>query len=86
MIKFGIIGCGRIGQRHAEHISKLGKLVSVCDIILTKAQMLADKYDAKFYSCANEFLNKSDIDVVAICSPNGLHYEHTILSLNNQNG
>ena len=47
MIKFGIIGCGRIGQRHAEHISKLGKLVSVCDIILTKAQMLADKYEAK---------------------------------------
>lgn len=84
MIKFGIIGCGRIGLRHAEHISKLGKLVSVCDIIQSKAQLLAEKHNSKYFTDANKLLLESDIDVVAICSPNGLHYEHTILSLNSQ--
>ena len=24
-IKFAIVGCGRIAQRHAEHISKVGE-------------------------------------------------------------
>ncbi len=37
-IGFGIIGCGRIAQRHAEHIHKRGKLVAVCDIVSEKAK------------------------------------------------
>jgi len=32
MISFGIIGCGRIAERHAVHISNQGRLMDVCDI------------------------------------------------------
>ena len=82
-IKFGIIGCGRIAQRHAKHISKLGELVSVCDIVFSKAQTLAKEYSAKAYQNVNEMLEKeSNIDVISICSPNGLHATHSIASLN----
>ena len=78
-IKFGIVGCGRIAQRHAKHISKLGELVSVCDIVFSKAQTLAKEYSAKAYQNINEMLeNESDIDVISICSPNGLHATHSI--------
>lgn len=82
-VKFGIIGCGRIAQRHAEHISKYGKLVAVCDIIKDKALALSGKYyGVKAYSNLDEFLsNEKDIDVVSLCSPNGLHAEHAIQSL-----
>ena len=31
-LKFAIIGCGRIAQRHAEHIKNQGELVAVCDV------------------------------------------------------
>lgn len=82
-IKFGIVGCGRIAQRHAKHISKLGELVSVCDIVFSKAQTLAKEYSAKAYQNVNEMLeNESNIDVISICSPNGLHATHSIASLN----
>ena len=82
-IKFGIVGCGRIAQRHAKHISKLGELVSVCDIVFSKAQTLAKEYSAKAYQNVNEMLeNESNIDVISICSPNGLHATHSIDSLN----
>ena len=82
-IKFGIVGCGRIAQRHAKHISKLGELVSVCDIVFSKAQTLAKEYSAKAYQNVNEMLEKeSNIDVISICSPNGLHATHSIASLN----
>ena len=85
MIKFGIIGFGRIGRRHAEHASKFGQLVSVCDINESNLKDASENYDCSTYIDINKFLteNKNRIDVVAICTPNGLHAEHSILSSNN---
>jgi predicted dehydrogenase len=81
-LKFGIIGCGRIAQRHAEHIQNTGSLVAVCDIEEQKATALAGKYHAKAYRQVDEMLKAhKDIDVVAVCSPNGLHAEHSIKAL-----
>jgi UDP-N-acetyl-2-amino-2-deoxyglucuronate dehydrogenase len=81
-INFAIIGCGRIAQRHAEHIQNNGKLVAVCDIDTQKANDLANKYQANaYYTIENLLKNEKNIDVVAICSPNGLHAEHTIQAL-----
>ena len=82
-IRFGIIGCGRIAQRHAEHIHERGKLVAVCDIVKEKAKTLAEKYGAKSYYRIEDLLAKEkNIQVIAICSPNGLHAEHSIQALN----
>jgi UDP-N-acetyl-2-amino-2-deoxyglucuronate dehydrogenase len=79
MIKFAIIGCGRIAQRHAEHIKNNGTLVAVCDIVEKKADALAQQYQAKAFYAIEDLLNAQlDIDVVAICSPNGLHAAHSI--------
>jgi len=80
-LKFAIIGCGRIAERHAEHISKQGKLVATCDIIPEKAKALADKHGAIAFDDPNEFCAKAGADVVAVCSPNGLHAEHSIKAL-----
>jgi len=79
MIKFAIVGCGRIAQRHAEHISKRGQLVAVCDVVEDKAKQLANTYGAKaFISYADMLANQPSIDVIAVCSPNGLHAQHAI--------
>jgi predicted dehydrogenase len=81
-LQFGIIGCGRIAQRHAEHIKNTGRLVAVCDILKDKATELAKKYEASAYETPEEmFKNHPGMDVVAICSPNGLHAEHSIKAL-----
>jgi UDP-N-acetyl-2-amino-2-deoxyglucuronate dehydrogenase len=78
-IKFAIVGCGRIAQRHAEHIHIYGELVAVCDTVVDKANSLALKYTAMAYSSIDEMLqNEKEIDVVAVCTPNGLHAEHGI--------
>ena len=37
LMRFAIVGCGRIALRHAEHIAKNGRLVAVCDIEKSKA-------------------------------------------------
>lgn len=82
MIQFAIIGCGRIAQRHAEHIHNVGKLIAVCDTIKEKAESLATTYNATAYTSIEDLLNAQlNIDVVAICSPNGLHAIHAIQCL-----
>jgi UDP-N-acetyl-2-amino-2-deoxyglucuronate dehydrogenase len=82
-IGFAIVGCGRIAQRHAEHIAKFGKLIASCDIVKEKSDVFRDTYGAKSYGSLDELLvNLEGIDVVSICSPNGLHAEHAIKCLN----
>ena len=81
-VKFGIVGCGRIAQRHAEHISNNGELSAVCDIDLDKASRLALLYGARVYQNIDDLLvSEKDLEIISICSPNGLHAEHTIKSL-----
>ncbi|WP_332732992.1 Gfo/Idh/MocA family protein [Flavihumibacter sp.] len=78
-LKFGIVGCGRIAQRHAEHINNKGVLVAVCDIVKEKADEMAGKYGAKaYYSIEDMLQSETAIDVIAVCSPNGLHAQHAI--------
>ena len=78
-LKFAIVGCGRIAQRHAEHINRLGILVAVCDIDTSKVTALATQYNANLYQSIDDLLhNEKGIDVVAICTPNGLHATHSI--------
>jgi len=81
-LSFAIIGCGNIARRHAEQIQTFGKLVAVCDIIRSKAEELGKKYDAEiFFSIEELFSNKKEIGVAVICTPNGLHAVHSIISL-----
>jgi len=81
-LKFSIVGCGRIAQRHAEHIQKLGELTGVCDIVAAKAKELAGKYKVPFFQDVDDLLKGSvEMDVVSVCSPNGMHAEHTIKAL-----
>jgi UDP-N-acetyl-2-amino-2-deoxyglucuronate dehydrogenase len=81
-IKFAIIGCGRIAQRHAEHINNFGQLIAVCDINKEKADSLGSKYQVNAYYHIEDLLKIGGFDVLAICSPNGLHAEHSIKGLN----
>jgi len=81
-LNFALIGCGRIGNRHAEHIQNHGSLIAVCDKDEDKAKSLASQYHTNFYTDIDKLLlAEKNIDVVSICTPNGLHAKHTIKSL-----
>jgi UDP-N-acetyl-2-amino-2-deoxyglucuronate dehydrogenase len=80
--KFGIVGCGRIAQRHAEHIVNAGILAAVCDTDPEQVKKLSEKYAVPGFSSLTEMLaGTPEMDVVAVCTPNGLHAEHSIEAL-----
>jgi len=82
-IKFAVIGCGHIGKRHAEMIQRNeeAQLVALCDI-KPKKELGIDSYNVPFFSNIEDLL-ASDIafDVLNVCTPNGLHTEHSIKGL-----
>ena len=79
---FAIIGCGSIAQRHAAHIGNVGKLVAVCDIVEEKAIALGKQYGASSYSSIEALLHgEKNLDVAVVCTPNGLHAQHSIQGL-----
>lgn len=81
-IKFALVGCGRIGQRHAQHISAKGILSAVCDSDPGKADALGRQYGAQAFQSIDELLNsEKHIDLVSICTPNGLHATHALKAL-----
>jgi predicted dehydrogenase len=82
-IKFAVVGCGHIGKRHAEMImgNPEAELVALSDNA-PKDNLGIEKYDVPFYRSIEELLNDGlDIDVVNICSPNGLHSSQASLAL-----
>ncbi len=82
LYKFAIIGCGRIAQRHAEQVARVGRLAGVCDILNERAEALAGQYEAApFYSLDSLLSSSLDFDIAVICTPNGLHAEHSIACL-----
>src|SRR3569833_2780277 len=81
-LHFAIVGCGRIAGRHAEHIQRLGKLQAVCDVVQEKADALGLEYGCNaYYSFDDMLANEKALDVVSICTPNGLHAAHAIAAL-----
>ena len=82
-IRFAVIGCGHIGKRHAEMISRNdeSELVALVDR-RERSELNLDTYEAPFFQTVEEMLaSVPDIDVVNVCSPNGFHEEHSLKSL-----
>ena len=77
---FAIIGCGVIANIHAAAIARVknAKLVGVYDFSSERTKEFADKYGCKAYKTQDELLKDSNIDVVNICTPSGLHYKQII--------
>ena len=82
-VRFAIVGSGHIGKRHAEMVRRNpeAQLVAMCDI-KPAADLGLNDLDVPFLSSIEElFASGIEFDVVSICSPNGLHGEHTLKAL-----
>lgn len=81
-IKFGIITTGMIANFHARSIQQdpRAELVAVCGHKNREStQEFAKKYDVKkVYMDYKAMAADPDIDAVCVCSPSGMHGEHTI--------
>ena len=82
MLKFALLGCGRIAKRHSELLGynqiKDAELVAVCDIVEDKARKIGERFDVPYFTDMHEMLKKVDIDVVSILTESGYHAKHAV--------
>lgn len=78
-INVAVIGCGRIAGHHCRNIKNNSalNLVAVCDLESERHQAYAKEFSVPGYINYRELLEKHpDVEVVAIITPSGMHYEH----------
>jgi len=82
-IRFGIIGAGHIGKRHADMIvrNQNAEMVAICDA--RSKDECAIQEDIPFFNSVEEMLKRGpEMDVVCVCTPNGNHAMHSLAVLN----
>lgn len=79
-IRFGIIGIGNIAPHHAIAIKNSAdtELVAVATRSQERGDIFIHEHGGKLYSDYRDLLGRTDIDVVAICTPHDLHAPMTI--------
>jgi UDP-N-acetyl-2-amino-2-deoxyglucuronate dehydrogenase len=82
VIKFGLLGCGRIAKRHSDllgggHIPG-AELVAVCDSVRERADAIAARFGVRAFYHIDDFLRQKDIQAVSVLTPSGMHPAHAI--------
>ena len=79
--KVAVIGCGRIAGHNCRAIltTRGLELVAICDLEIEKANLYHKEFDVPAFSNYHTMLSEvSDIDIVAIITPSGMHFEHSL--------
>jgi UDP-N-acetyl-2-amino-2-deoxyglucuronate dehydrogenase len=82
-IRIAIVGCGRISknhfgslEKHAEHL----ELAAICDIDPVALVSHREKYRVPAYTHLEDMLKDQQLDLVALCTPSGLHPDQAAMA------
>lgn len=82
-IKIAVVGCGRISKNHfgsiEQHKNEF-ELAAICDIDPVVLSEHAEKHKVPAYRDMEEMLEKERLDLVALCTPSGIHPDQTVLA------
>lgn len=82
MLKFAIVGCGRIAHKHFEALQghPHARIEAVCDSASDRAEKAGRSLGVPYYSDMEEMVRglREKLDVATILTPSGLHAEHCI--------
>ena len=82
-VHFAVVGCGHIGKRHAEMITRDpgSRLVALCDV-RPRTELGIDQFGVPYFTDIHAMLQAvPETDVVNICTPNGLHVPLSLAAL-----
>lgn len=81
-LRIALLGCGRISKNHLDAIERIEdlELVAVADSDVARALEIGAARGVPAFGTLEEMLVAVPSDLVAICTPSGLHPEHGILA------
>jgi len=83
VIKIGVIGCGKIAEKHLNAYKKLeGVEITVTDIV-EKGKTIAQNYGVNWHDDPDRLISGDMVDAVDVCIPTPSHAEAIIKGLEN---
>lgn len=84
-MRYGIIGCGGIGQLRAEALAQTpgAQLVAVSDVDATRANDVAGRFHSQAVNRWQALVERGDLDAVIVSTPPASHSEISIAALEN---
>lgn len=86
MIKFGVLGCGRIAKRHLDLLGggqiDGARLVAMCDNQSDRLEAARGRHDVAAYADYDAMLADPEVEAVVVLTPSGMHAEHAIAAAN----
>ncbi len=82
-IRMALIGCGRIAEKHFHSVELYPdeiELVAVCDTDERALAKAVERSGARGFASLRDLLSECEVDLVALCTPSGLHPGQTIRS------
>lgn len=82
-IRIAIVGCGRISKNHFGAIDTLAsqcELAAVCETSPAILEEHVKKYCVPGYREMGEMLKSEQLDMVALCTPSGIHPDQAVLA------
>ncbi len=79
-IRTALVGCGKVGQTHAQALAALpeSEFVAVCDVDAQRATSFAKRFGVKPYSHVPRMLAECGIQAICVATPHPLHAEPVI--------
>jgi polar amino acid transport system substrate-binding protein len=80
-LKAGLIGCGWMGDIHADCLNKIDdlKITAFCDFNLDSAKKMCEKYNGEYYTQDIDRLMKDDnLDAIYVCTYHDTHKDLAI--------
>ena len=70
-VRVGVLGVGRMGQRHCRVYSGLrrARLMGICDVVPEVGHRVAQQFDVPFYESVEDLLEH--VDAVSLCDEDG---------------
>jgi len=82
MLRFALVGCGRIAKRHSELLGARqianAELAAVCDLVPAKAARIGKQFSVPHFDDMHAMMKSVRPDVVVVLTESGNHAEHVI--------
>src|ERR1700759_3015332 len=86
MIRWGILGCGRIARKFASDLRLVqnAQLVACGARHAISADVFAHEFSVKnVHQNYESLVQDNEVDVIYVATPHSHHHEHTLLCINN---
>jgi len=82
-IRIAVVGCGRIAKNHFASIEQHQdnfELAAICDDNKEALDLYQEQYHVPAYQDLRHMLKAEKIDIIALCTPSGLHAGQTVMA------